>query len=102
MRKNNEVTLSDILPKRIDDEPSPIEIDKTERSKDEAPDREPSTSKEKSSSVNVLSTYPRSQNEPTSNLVPEIIHYFDSFIPEPLRKQRNAIIFRIEDRVSIS
>jgi len=123
MRKNNEVTLSDILPKRIDDEHSPIEIDKTERSKDEAPDREPSTSKEKISNVTVSSNNTRSQNEPTSNLVPEsikakdaneivvqkstisepeIIHYIDSFIPEPLRKQRNAIIFRIEDRVSIS
>ena len=123
MRKNNEVTLSDILPKRIDDDHSPIEIDKTERSKDEAPDREPSTLKDKSSNVTVSSNNTRSQNEPTSNLVPEsikakdaneilvqkstisepeIIHYIDSFIPEPLRKQRNAIIFRIEDRVSIS
>jgi len=78
MRKNNEVTLSDILPKRIDDEPSPIEIDKTEITKDDAPDRELSTSKEKSSNVNVSSTYTRSQNEPTSNLIPESINVKDA------------------------
>ena len=32
---------------------------------------------------------------------PEILHYIDCFIPEVSRKQRNALIFKVGESVSI-
>ena len=121
MRKNNEVTLSDILPKHVEEPSNRIEVDKVESNDNQALGKDELTSKYKESSDYPLSdkekrlsshTVQNSESKPKVNQektdqpkatvsLPEIIHYIDTFISESNQKQRNTIVFKMEDRVSI-
>ena len=121
MRKNNEVTLSDILPKHTEQQSSTSEADKPESyeytnsevtkttSKDSKSNHDSSydevisqSSQNFNESSNVIMNDEDADNPKEKVPIPEIIHYLDSFIPDADKKQRNSIIFRMEDRVSMS
>jgi len=120
MRKNNEVTLSDILPKHTEQQSSTSEADKPESYKytnsevtkttlkdsksnhDSSYDEAKSQSSQNfNESSNVIMNNEDADNPKEKVPIPEIIHYLDSFIPDADKKQRNSIIFRMEDRVSM-
>ena len=116
MRKNNEVTLSDILPKHTEQQSSTIKADKPESyeystsevtistSKDNRSNRDSSydevksqSSQNSTKSLNVIMKNEDTDNPKEKVPMPEIIHYLDSFIPDAHKKQRNSIIFRMKD-----
>jgi len=120
MRKNNEVTLSDILPKPTEQQLSTTEADKFESYQNSTSEATISTSKDNRSnhkfsnddvkaqssqnstkSSNVIMKNQDTDNPKEKETIPEIIHYLDSYIPDAHKKQRNSIIFRMEDRVSM-
>ena len=120
MRRNNEVTLSDILPKNNETIHATNENGKNDSKEHNGPEPKLPTLEDEAS-INVSlhkfkSDYesphisPKNLNEQNESSKrkdiqpisePEIIHYVDSFIPEAYRKQRNSIIFKMGESVSM-
>ena len=120
MRKNNEVTLSDILPKHTEEQLSttgaenPVSHENSTSevtictSKDNRSNHDSSYDELKSQSspnstesLNVIMKNEDTDKPKEKEPIPEILHYLDSFIPDAHKKQRNSIVFRMEDRVSM-